>query len=106
MPAEWEEHGATFLTWPREEGISFPGRFERIPRGVGGAGAIIGCARGGAYTFFFGVASRDDPRSFEGDCRGGADGETSFMERWGGGANGVCHSRGEGTMHREIGGNG
>ncbi|MDW8349423.1 MAG: agmatine deiminase family protein [Verrucomicrobiae bacterium] len=31
MPAEWTLHGATFLTWPREDGISFPGRFEPIP---------------------------------------------------------------------------
>jgi agmatine deiminase len=31
MPAEWEPHAATWLTWPRPEGISFPGRFEVIP---------------------------------------------------------------------------
>jgi len=28
MPAEWEEHAATWLTWPRPEGISFPGAFQ------------------------------------------------------------------------------
>ncbi len=28
MPAEWEPHEATWLTWPRPEGISFPGAFE------------------------------------------------------------------------------
>ena len=28
MPAEWEPHAATWLTWPNPEGISFPGRFE------------------------------------------------------------------------------
>ncbi len=26
MPAEWVRHRATWLTWPREEGISFPGK--------------------------------------------------------------------------------
>ncbi len=25
MPAEWEPHAATWLSWPRPEGISFPG---------------------------------------------------------------------------------
>jgi agmatine deiminase len=31
MPAEWARHDATWLTWPREEGISFPDAFEAIP---------------------------------------------------------------------------
>jgi len=31
MPAEWERHAATWLTWPRRDGISFPDRFEKIP---------------------------------------------------------------------------
>jgi agmatine deiminase len=31
MPAEWEPHAATWLTWPRPEGISFPGHYETIP---------------------------------------------------------------------------
>ncbi len=26
MPAEWESHAATWLSWPRREGISFPGK--------------------------------------------------------------------------------
>ena len=26
MPAEWERHEATWLSWPRREGISFPDR--------------------------------------------------------------------------------
>jgi agmatine deiminase len=30
MPAEWEPHTATWLSWPRPEGISFPGSFDRI----------------------------------------------------------------------------
>ncbi len=31
MPAEWSPHRATWLTWPRKEGISFPGRYDEIP---------------------------------------------------------------------------
>jgi agmatine deiminase len=31
MPAEWEPHAATWFTWPRPEGISFPGRYESVP---------------------------------------------------------------------------
>lgn len=31
MPAEWEPHLATWLTWPRPEGISFPGQYEPVP---------------------------------------------------------------------------
>ncbi len=31
MPAEWEPHAATWLTWPREKGISFPDAFGPIP---------------------------------------------------------------------------
>lgn len=31
MPAEWEPHQGTWLTWPRPKGISFPGRYEPIP---------------------------------------------------------------------------
>jgi agmatine deiminase len=30
MPAEWESHLATWLSWPRREGISFPDSFERV----------------------------------------------------------------------------
>src|ERR1051325_4027398 len=32
MHAECEPHAATWLSWPRKEGISFPERFESIPR--------------------------------------------------------------------------
>lgn len=31
MPAEWEPHRATWLTWPRPEGISFPHKYETVP---------------------------------------------------------------------------
>jgi agmatine deiminase len=30
MPAEWEPHTATWLSWPRREGISFPRTFARV----------------------------------------------------------------------------
>ena len=30
MPAEWERHAATWLSWPRREGISFPDSFDRV----------------------------------------------------------------------------
>ena len=30
MPAEWELHAATWLSWPRREGISFPDLFDRV----------------------------------------------------------------------------
>ena len=30
MPAEWEPHAGTWLTWPRREGISFPDLYDRI----------------------------------------------------------------------------
>lgn len=31
MPAEWEPHDATWFTWPRPEGISFPGKYDPVP---------------------------------------------------------------------------
>ena len=31
MPAEWEPHAGTWLTWPRREGISFPDLYDHIP---------------------------------------------------------------------------
>jgi agmatine deiminase len=30
MPAEWEPHAATWLSWPHREGISFPDSFDRV----------------------------------------------------------------------------
>jgi agmatine deiminase len=32
MPAEWESHAATWLSWPRKDGISFPDKFEPVPQ--------------------------------------------------------------------------
>src|SRR5688572_27411859 len=31
MPAEWEPHVATWLTWPRPYGISFPDKYDTVP---------------------------------------------------------------------------
>ena len=31
MPAEWEPHAGTWLTWPRPDGISFPDRYFDVP---------------------------------------------------------------------------
>ena len=31
MPAEWEPHAATWLTWPRSDGISFPDKYDTVP---------------------------------------------------------------------------
>lgn len=31
MPAEWEPHIATWFTWPRPEGISFPDKYDTVP---------------------------------------------------------------------------
>ena len=31
MPAEWEAHAATWLTWPRPHGISFPDKYDTVP---------------------------------------------------------------------------
>lgn len=30
MPAEWELHEATWLSWPHRDGISFPGSYDRV----------------------------------------------------------------------------
>jgi len=34
MPAEWEPHEATWLSWPRREGISFPDTYDRVVPGL------------------------------------------------------------------------
>ena len=31
MPAEWEPHAGTWLTWPRADGISFPEKYFAVP---------------------------------------------------------------------------
>src|SRR5437763_16227022 len=30
MPAEWEPHEATWLSWPRPDGISFPDSYDKV----------------------------------------------------------------------------
>src|SRR5881397_2141717 len=30
MPAEWEPHAATWLSWPRRDGISFPDAYDSV----------------------------------------------------------------------------
>jgi len=43
MPAEWEPHAATWLSWPRREGISFPDSFDRVlPALRGMVEALVG----------------------------------------------------------------
>ena len=34
FPAEWEPHAATWFSWPRPEGISFPGKYHTVPENL------------------------------------------------------------------------
>src|SRR5688572_10395756 len=34
FPAEWERHEATWFSWPRPEGISFPGKYHTVPENL------------------------------------------------------------------------
>jgi len=34
FPAEWERHAGTWLSWPRPEGISFPGKYATVPENL------------------------------------------------------------------------
>src|SRR3954462_1649579 len=34
FPAEWAKHRATWFSWPRPEGISFPGKYHMIPENL------------------------------------------------------------------------
>jgi agmatine deiminase len=34
FPPEWHPHAGTWFSWPRPEGISFPGRYEPIPQAM------------------------------------------------------------------------
>lgn len=43
FPAEWEPHSATWLSWPRADGISFPDSYERVvPALVAMVEALVG----------------------------------------------------------------
>ena len=35
MPAEWHPHAATWLSWPRPDGISFPNRYDEVTPTLG-----------------------------------------------------------------------
>src|SRR5438552_18153872 len=48
MPAEWEPHAATRLSWPRREGISFRDSFDRVlPASREMVAALIGNGQSG-----------------------------------------------------------
>jgi agmatine deiminase len=34
FPAEWERHSGTWFSWPRPEGISFPGKYHTVPENL------------------------------------------------------------------------
>src|SRR4051794_20094200 len=34
FPAEWEPHTGTWFSWPRPEGISFPGKYHTVPENL------------------------------------------------------------------------
>lgn len=34
FPAEWEKHSATWFSWPRPEGISFPDKYHTVPANI------------------------------------------------------------------------
>jgi agmatine deiminase len=34
FPAEWAAHSATWFSWPRPEGISFPDKYETVPENL------------------------------------------------------------------------
>jgi agmatine deiminase len=34
FPAEWEPHSGTWFSWPRPEGISFPGKYHTVPENL------------------------------------------------------------------------
>ncbi len=49
MPAEWEPHAATWLSWPHNR-KTWPGKFEPIPRCLGRSGAHAGPVRAGEHS--------------------------------------------------------
>src|SRR5678815_5996048 len=34
FPPEWHPHAATWFSWPRPEGISFPGKYQTVPENL------------------------------------------------------------------------
>jgi agmatine deiminase len=41
FPAEWEPHTATWFSWPRPEGISFPDKYHTVPENLARIFAVI-----------------------------------------------------------------
>ena len=46
FPPEWAPHAGTWLSWPRPEGISFPGRYEQVVPNLAAIVEQIGCREG------------------------------------------------------------
>jgi len=63
MPGEWEPHRGTWLSWPRREGISFPGRYDSIPPVFA---AVVGHLVDGE-SVFINVWNEDEQRTAR-DC--------------------------------------
>jgi agmatine deiminase len=58
MPGEWEPHAATWLSWPRREGISFPDSFDRVlPALREMVAALIGNGQSGSDPVCINVAN-------------------------------------------------
>ena len=49
FPPEWHPHSATWFSWPRPEGISFPGKYHSVPENLAANHSRDSIARGGAY---------------------------------------------------------
>src|SRR5919109_1191515 len=56
MPAEWEPHEATWLSWPHKE-ASWPGAFERVP------GIFVELARHLAASELVRISVADEERA-------------------------------------------
>jgi agmatine deiminase len=41
FPAEWEAHSATWFSWPRPEGISFPDKYHTVPENLAAVFRVI-----------------------------------------------------------------
>ena len=52
MPAEWAPHHATWLSWPRREGISFPNQFDPVPAIWAGICAVLSPGENVHINFF------------------------------------------------------
>ena len=49
FPPEWHPHTATWFSWPRPEGISFPGKYHTVPENLASIIRADRAARAGAY---------------------------------------------------------